>query len=116
MSGFAESFSDRSFGVAAQGFGAGFTKTAGVIQTGLVLHYDFGNTRSYTGSGTAVADLVGNSDATLSNSPNYTSGYLSFNGTNQYLMTNTSLTSKVTTDRTTISMWAYPSDNGVLLS
>lgn len=116
MSGFAKSFSDRGFGATAQGFGAGFTKTAGVIRTGLVLHYDFGNTRSYVGSSTSVADLVGNSDSTLSNSPSYTSGYLTFNGSNQYLMTNTSMTSKVTTDLTTISMWAYPSDNGVLLS
>lgn len=115
-SGFGVGFTPRRFYSAAHGFGCGFTKTAGIVLTGLVLHYDIGNTSSYPGSGTTVTDLMGNSNATLSNSPTYTSGHLAFNGTNQYLLTNTSLASKVTTDLTTISMWAYPTDNGVLLS
>lgn len=81
-----------------------------------MLQYDIGNTASYGGSGATVTDLVGNSAATLYNGPTYASGYLTFNGTNQALVTNTSLASKVTTDITSIVMWAYPMDNGVLLS
>lgn len=115
--GFGSGFTLRNFGASASGFGSGFTNPPAVlIRSGLVLHYDIGNTSSYPGSGTTVTDLMGNSNATLSNSPAYTSGYLTFNGTNQYLLTSTSLASKVPTDITSISMWAYPMDNGVLLS
>ena len=59
---------------------------------------------------------MGNSNAALANSPAYTNGYLTFNGTNQYLMTSTSLAPVVTTDIETITMWVYPMDNGVILS
>lgn len=99
------------------GFEIGFApQTAAFVSSGLVLHYDIGNSSSYPGSGNTVTDIVGNSNATLNGAPSYSSGYLDFNGTNQYLMTNTSLASKVPTDTTTIMMWAYPMDNGVLLS
>lgn len=63
-----------------------------------------------------MTDLAGNSNATLYSGPTYTSGYLTFDGSSDALITNTSLASKVTTDITSISMWAYPMDNGVLLS
>ncbi len=61
-------------------------------------------------------DIVGNSNATLTNAPTYSDGYLTFNGTNQYLITSTSLEHVVLTDIVTISIWAYPRDNGVILS
>lgn len=115
-SGFGAGFTRKNFEAIASGFGSGFTSTVGVIRSGLVLYYDVGNTSSYPGGGVTVIDFMGNSNATLGNSPAYSSGYLTFNGTNQYLLTNASLASKVTTDLTTISMWAYPMDNGVLLS
>lgn len=99
------------------GFEIGFNPQAsGFVSNGLVLQYDIGNASSYPGSGNTVTDIVGNSNSTLTGSPVYSSGYLTFNGTNQHLMTNTSLSSKVTTDITSILMWAYPIDNGVLLS
>lgn len=99
------------------GFEIGFNpQTAGFVSNGLVLHYDIGNPSSYPGSGNTVTDIAGNSNATLANSPTYSSGYLTFNGSNQSLVTNTSLASKVTTDITSIMMWAYPMDNGVLVS
>ena len=113
--GFGFNFSNNLGGT--NGFGQGFYSPKAIITTvGLVLHYDIGNGSSYPGSGTVITDLRGNSNATLNNTPTYSSGYLEFNGTTQYLMTNTSLASKVTTDITSISMWAYPMDNGVLLS
>jgi hypothetical protein len=114
-SGFGSNFSKVLGG--SSGFGTGFYSPRATITTnGLVLQYDIGNASSYSGSGSVVTDLIGNSHATLNNSPAYSSGYLEFDGSTQYLMTNTSLASKVTTDITSISMWAYPMDNGVLLS
>lgn len=99
------------------GFGGGFsTISPAIVTTGLVLHYDIGNAASYPGSGATVTDLKENSSATLYNGPTYSSGYLTFDGSNDALITNTSLASKVTTDITSIMMWAYPMDNGVLLS
>ena len=113
-SGFGEGFSSN---LGSGGFGSGFyASPARIAATGLVLQYDIGNPTSYPGSGATVTDLAGNSNATLYNGPTYTSGYLTFDGSNDVLITNTSLASKVTTDITSISMWAYPMDNGVLLS
>lgn len=115
--GFGNGFSSN---MGPDGFGSGFytpQSTAPVIvSTGLVLHYDIGNASSYPGSGATVTDLKGNSNATLYNGPTYSSGYLTFDGSNDALITNTSLASKVTTDITSIMMWAYPMDNGILLS
>ena len=110
LSGYGQGF--RTGNLGSGGFSAGFYTPPAVI----VLHYDIGNSDSYPGSGATVTDLVGNSNATLYNGPTYSSGYLSFDGSNDALITNTSLASKVTTDITSISMWAYPMDNGVLLS
>ena len=101
-----------------------YIKTAvPLVSSGLILNFDMSNSSSYPGTGSTVTDLIGNSNATLYNSPTYTStggGYLTFNGSTQYLGTNTSLTSKLSPDSssTVISafVWAYPMDNGVILS
>lgn len=98
------------------GFGNGFSYNSDPASNSLVLFYDLGDVASYPGSGATVTDLKGNSSATLYNSPTFSSGYLSFNGSNQYLLTNTSLNAVVPTNVTTIMMWVRPSDNGVLLS
>ena len=59
-----------------------------VVSDGLVVYLDAGLPLSYPGSGSTWTDLAGgDSNATLFNSPTYSSsqgGYLSFNGTNQY--------------------------------
>lgn len=115
-SGFESGFSSDLGG---SGFGSGFCSPphlSVVVTSGLVLHYDIGNVASYPGSGATVTDLIGNSNATLYNGPTYSSGYLTFDGSNDAMITNTSLASKVTGDVTSIMMWAYPIDNGVLLS
>jgi hypothetical protein len=94
-----------------------------LITNGLILNYDISNASSYGGSGTTVTDLTGSSNATLYNSPTYSSsggGYLTFNGSNQYLGTNTALGSKLNPANTStvisIFLWAYPMDNGVIVS
>lgn len=60
----------------------------GVVQQGLILHLDAGNTNSYPGSGTTWSDLTStNGDATLMNGAFYSSndgGYIDFDGTNDY--------------------------------
>ena len=90
-----------------------------IVSTGLILNYDIGNASSYSGAGSTVTDLQANSNATLFNTPTYASGYLTFNGTNQYLTTDTSLNSKLspanTSTVTSIFAWVYPIDNGVIL-
>jgi len=59
-----------------------------VIEDGLVLALDAGNTKSYPGSGTSWSDLSGNgNDATLTNGPTYDSlggGCFDFDGSNDF--------------------------------
>ena len=97
--------------------------TPPIVTTGLILDYNINNPSSYPGSGTTVTDLTGSSNATLYNSPTYSSsggGYLTFNGSNQYLGTNTALGSKLNPANTStvisIFLWVYPMDNGVIVS
>lgn len=96
---------------------------APIISTGLILNYDIQNTASYSGSGSTVVDLVGNSNGTLTAGPTYSSAgpsYIQFNGSTQYLMTNTSLNPKLSPANTStiisFFVWVYPQDNGVIVS
>ena len=98
---------------------------ASLTTSGLILNYNINDTSSYSGTGTTITDLKGNSNATIANNPTYTStegggGYLTFNGTNQYLVTNTSLGSKLSPPTTSnvisIFVWVYPMDNGVIVA
>ena len=67
-----------------------------IIDDGLVLYLDAGNSASYSGSGTTWTDLSGNDNTgTLTNGPTYSSangGSIVFDGTNDYVsLTNNSL-------------------------
>lgn len=57
-----------------------------IVRSGLVLHVDAANRKSYPGSGTAWTDLSGNNNNSINyNSSSYnSSGYFTFDGTNQY--------------------------------
>jgi len=97
--------------------------TSPITNTGLILNYDIQNTSSYSGSGNTVSDLIENSDGTLFATPTYSANgpkYIQFNGSTQYLITNTSLNAELSppTTSTIISLfcWVYPQDNGVILS
>ena len=99
-----------------------WTSYVSLVTSGLILNYDISNSSSYPGSGTTITDLQASSNSTLFNTPTYTSsggGYLTFNGSNQYFTTNTSLNSKLSpvNTSTTISifLWIYPMDNGVIV-
>jgi len=57
------------------------------VTDGLTIYLDAANTQSYPGSGSTWTDLTGNGfNATFVNSPthNTNTGYISFNGTDQY--------------------------------
>jgi hypothetical protein len=92
----------------------------GFTSNGLILRYEISDRDSYSGE-TTVTDLIGNSNATLTNGPTYSiNGYINFDGANDYLLTNTSLNSKLSPANTSsvIShfIWIYPTDNGVIVS
>lgn len=77
-----------------------------IIQNGLVLHLDAGDTSSYPGSGTVWTDLTGSgNNATLINGPVYSSangGSIVFDGLNDYMsMEIPNLTNY------TLSFWLY---------
>jgi len=100
-----------------------WTSYPSIVSSGLILNYNISDSVSYPGTGTTITDLQGNSNATTANSPTYTSsggGYLTFNGSNQYFVTNTSLNSKLSPVNTStvlsIFVWVYPMDNGVIVA
>jgi len=108
----------------ANGYWTSYTTTL-IGSTGLILNYDLSYSSSYPGTGNTITDLQANSNATLNNSPTFSSnngGYLTLNGSNQYIGTNTSLVSKLnntsyaTSTITSVFVWAYPMDNGVIVS
>lgn len=94
------------------------------VTSGLVYYIDAGNAASYSGSGSSLTDISGQSMAasTLYNAPTFTSAgqssYFTFNGTNQYILTS-NLVAKFNSPSNsalTLEMWTYaPSDNGGLV-
>lgn len=92
----------------------------------LVVDYDFSKPISYTRGSTSVNNMTGNGSgaATLVQSPNFMNslGFLSFNGTNQYLVSPNlrsyfkSVNSSIQKSFT-MSLWVYPTkSNGVIVS
>ena len=105
------------------------TKSSNIIQEGLICCYEISTPGSYSSSaGSTVNDLAGNSNGLTQNSPSYSSpglstgipGYLQFNGTNQCLVTQTNLNTKLSPANTStvisVFMWVYMTSNGVLVS
>jgi len=92
----------------------------GFTTDGLILRYEISDNNSYSGTN-SVTDLASNSNATLYNGPTYSiNGYINFDGANDYLLTNTSLNSKLSPVNTSTIIshfiWIYPTDNGVIVS
>ena len=97
-----------------------FNAIKGFTLNGLILRYEISNTNSYSGTN-SVIDLVNNSNATLVSGPTYSiNGYLNFDGVNDYVMTNTSLNSKLSPNSSStiisVFIWIYPQDNGVIIT
>jgi hypothetical protein len=94
---------------------AGWRWTENYVTTGQQANYDVA---SYT-SGSTLTDIKSSVNATLYNSPVYTSGggkYLTFNGTNTYGITNNLASKLGNTSVVTLLAWIYPTGNGVVVS
>ena len=92
---------------------AGWRWTENYVTTNQQADYDV---NSYT-SGSILTDIKSGVNATLYNSPTYTSGggkYLTFNGVNNYAITG-NLISKVPTSTITLLAWVYPTGNGIIV-
>jgi len=91
---------------------AGWRWTEDYVTTNQQADYDVA---SYS-SGSTLTDIKGSVNATLYNSPTYTSGggkYLTFNGSNQYAITS-NLGNKIGMNLTML-VWIYPTGNGVII-
>jgi len=97
-----------------------FSTRVAVVGSGLICHL-----KTAPSSGSTWTDDVGNSNATLANSPTYSSsdgGYISLNGSNQYVMTSTSLNAQISgtspnkSTAQSIFIWCYPTEQGVIVS
>ena len=90
----------------------------------LVVNYDFSKSTSFTRGNTTVSNISGSGSANLSGTPTFMNslGFISFNGTSQYVMS-PNLRSyfkaiNTSTQKTfTMSLWIYPTAlNGVIVS
>jgi len=94
---------------------AGWRWTENYVTTGQQANYDVA---SYT-SGSTLMDIKSSVNATLYNSPVYTSGsgkYLTFNGSNTYGITGNLASKLGNTSVVTLLAWIYPTGNGVVVS
>ena len=92
----------------------GYRWTETQVTSGLGINYDVS---SYT-SGPTLVDIKSSINATLYNSPTYSSTggkYLTFNGSNQYAITN-NLASQFSSTAISVVAWVYPTGNGVIAS
>ena len=89
-----------------------------IITDGLVLSLDAGSERSYPGSGTSAASLVGTSVGTLTNGVGFDSangGSFTFDGSDDYI--NVAYNTQLNTPLgATFDIWVYPTSSGEFLS
>lgn len=77
-----------------------------ILNAGLVGYWDAENYLSYSGSGTAWIDIIGDATANSANAPTYNAnGYYTFNGTNQYASAGDLAAFDFGTGSATIDMW-----------
>ena len=113
-SGWIGYYQDRVAGYTYSEPAGGYRWTESKVTSGLIADYDVS---SYA-SGSTLTDIVSNINTTLYNIPAYSSTggrYLTFNGTNQYAITN-SLASKFSSTAISVVTWVYPTGNGVIAS
>ena len=81
---------------------------------GLVMHIDSLNLNSYVGSGANIYDIAGsNYTGSLTNSPTYSTGSLTLNGSSQYINMNASAIVPAGASSYSISTWVYRTRNNV---
>lgn len=86
-----------------------------IVNSGLVLHLDAANPRSYPGSGTTFKDVAGNSSLTISGTASFSSnnnGYIILDSIDDYI----DFTAPNLGNTVSVEMWCRPSDfNGKML-
>jgi len=96
------------------------TAVTAIVSSGLICHL-----KTAPPTGSTWTDDKGNSNATLANSPTYSSsngGYISLNGSTQYVMTSTSLNAQISgtspnkSNDQSIFIWCYPTEQGIIVS
>ena len=96
-----------------------------LVTNGLTYYIDAGNSSSYSGTGSNIADLAGSSlgNTTIFNSPTFTSAsqgsYITTNGSTQYLLTPNLVTkfNSPSNEAYTLEAWIRTSsDNGVVIT
>lgn len=87
----------------------GVNYSTNVVRSGLVLHLDAANTKSYPGSGTAWTNMSGSgNNGTLTNGPIFNSdnkGSISTDGTNSYISLPINFFSHAATNPFSCSLW-----------
>jgi hypothetical protein len=85
------------------------------VTTNLLLEYNTFNTLSYSGGGTTVFDISGNSrNGTITGSPTWTANYFTFS--DDYITTpNLSSAIPISNEVHSVELWVYPTNNGVLV-
>ena len=113
-SGWIGYYQDRVPGYTYSEPSGGYRWTETQVTSGLAADYDIS---SYT-SGSTLVNVKSPINATLYNSPTYTSTggrHLTFNGFNQYAITN-NLSSQFTSTAISVVAWVFPTGNGVIAS
>lgn len=91
-----------------------FSNLPNLVTSGLVRYYDADVYSSYIGSGTSLVDLTGTSNSIISNSPVFLStdpkNFVFVGSSNHYF----TLSSAITSNETTIIIWARTSANRFL--
>ena len=113
-SGWIGYYQDRVAGYTYSEPAGGYRWTETQVTSGLGANYDVS---SYA-AGITLFDIQSSINATLFNSPVYSSTggkYLAFNGSNQYAITN-NLASKFSSTSISVVAWVFPTGNGVIAS
>lgn len=81
----------------------------GISTSGLVIYFDASNPRCYPGSGSTIRDLSqNNNNGTLYNTPTYSNGALTFNGTSSYIGVSDSPSLNPGSSNWSVVMWFNP--------
>ena len=81
-----------------------------IVKDGLVLFFDAGNLKSYSGSGNTTFPLVGSKQGTLTNGVGFTTsnqGFFTFDGSNDFIDLSTNLD---TGNNFSIFAWIFPTN------
>lgn len=99
--------------------GDGSVSITCINNSGLAFQLDASNSASYSGTGSSVwKDLIGTNDATLYNTPTFSSSIgLTFNGTNQYgsIPSVSGVTDFANTQKYSVEIWFRPSNGQATL-